>query len=53
MPYGGGYMNAPVPGGFHDGWGWQGRKRTADGEYQRHSEGGFKRRCRSRPEVAV
>ncbi|CAD6211094.1 unnamed protein product [Miscanthus lutarioriparius] len=31
MPYGGGYMNAPVPSGYHDGWGWQGRKRTADG----------------------
>lgn len=50
---GGGYMHVPVPGGYHDGWGWQGRKRTADGEYQRHAEGGFKRRCRSRSEVAV
>ncbi|KAF8728597.1 hypothetical protein HU200_017862 [Digitaria exilis] len=50
-PYGGGYTNVPVPGGYHDGC--HGRKRAmADGEYQRQAQGGFKRRCGGRSEVA-
>ncbi|CAN6295195.1 unnamed protein product [Urochloa humidicola] len=49
-PYGGGYMDVPAPAGYHDGC--HGRKRRADGEFQRHVEAGFKRRCGGRSEVA-
>ncbi|CAL4914264.1 unnamed protein product [Urochloa decumbens] len=45
MPYGGGYMDVPAAAGH-------GRKRRADGEFQRHAEAGFKRRCAGRSEVA-
>ncbi|CAL4939252.1 unnamed protein product [Urochloa decumbens] len=45
MPYGGGYMDVPVPA-------CHGRKRRADGEFQRQAEAGFKRRCGGRSEVA-
>jgi E3 ubiquitin-protein ligase RBBP6 len=44
MSYGGGYANVDVP--------CHGRKRMADGEFQRHAEDGFKRRCGGRSEVA-
>ncbi|CAN6307238.1 unnamed protein product [Urochloa humidicola] len=51
MPYGGGgYMDVPAPAGYHEGC--YGRKRRADGEFQRHTEAGFKRRCGGRSEVA-
>ncbi|KAJ1297245.1 hypothetical protein BS78_01G363000 [Paspalum vaginatum] len=53
MPFGGGYMNAPLPAGYHHDECY-GRKRTADEEYQRHAEAaGFKRRRRGGSEVAV
>ncbi|CAN6289534.1 unnamed protein product [Urochloa humidicola] len=45
MPYGGGYMDVQAPTG-------NGKKRRADGEFQRHAEAGFKRRCGGRSEVA-
>nr|TKV96249.1 hypothetical protein SEVIR_9G417500v2 [Setaria viridis] len=50
MPYGGGYTNVPVPAGYHD-VPCHGRKRTADGEFQRQ-EASFNRRCGGRSEVA-
>ncbi|CAN6289535.1 unnamed protein product [Urochloa humidicola] len=51
LPYGGGYMDVPAPAGYQDGC--YGRKRRADGEFQRHAEAGFKRRCGGgRSEVA-
>ncbi|PUZ62951.1 LOW QUALITY PROTEIN: hypothetical protein GQ55_3G027800 [Panicum hallii var. hallii] len=50
MPYGGGYTNVPTPAGYHDGC--HGRKRMADGEFQRHGEAGLKRRCGGGSEVA-
>ncbi|CAN6295716.1 unnamed protein product [Urochloa humidicola] len=51
MPYGGeGYMDVPAPAGYHEGC--YGRKRRADGEFQRHAEAGLKRRCGGRSEVA-
>ncbi|CAL4930850.1 unnamed protein product [Urochloa decumbens] len=45
MPYGGGYMDVPGPAGH-------GRKRRADGEFQRYAEAVFKRRSGGRSEVA-
>ncbi|CAL4930849.1 unnamed protein product [Urochloa decumbens] len=33
IPYGGGYMDVPAPAGYHGGY--NGRKRRADGEFQR------------------
>jgi hypothetical protein len=49
MPYGGGYTNVPTPAGYHDGC--HGRKRMADGGFQRHGEAGLKRRCGGGSEV--